>query len=290
MKADLAIDVRRPPVRKDGLDVGAKLGALAQARLTAGPRLLWTARMLWLGQRAPDGMRTASADSVWIGLDAPLKLSFADAPHTTFCRRVVHVPAGREHQLSFEGRALACLFSDPQTGDRSALGVAAQIEARGAALTPPHAFRSIDVLLDVILNPDDPDTEKRCLEQALGLRSLPAENDLIGRCVQALNGACEPWPSVEDLAAASGLSPSSFRRGFRQYAGVTLKRYRVWRRLGSALQLATTGASLTDAAHESGFSSSAHLSSACRNLLGLTPSEMLVRRIAERSRDPRAKT
>ena len=274
--ADLAIDIRRSLVWKDA-DGRAKLGALAQARFTAGPRLFWTARMLWLGQRAPDGMRTAGADSLWIGLDAPVVLSFADAPYEAVCSRAVHVPAGREHQLSFEGRALVCLFSDPQTGDRSALGVAAQIEPRGAALTSALAIRSIDVLLGVVLNPSDADAERCGLEQALGLRNLPADSDLIGRCVRALDGACGAWPSVENLAATTGLSPSSFRRGFRRCAGVTLKRYRVWRRLGSALQLATAGASLTDAAYESGFSSSAHLSSACRNLFGSTPSELLSR-------------
>ena len=49
----------------------------------------------------------------------------------------------------------------------------------------------------------------------------------------------------------------------------------VWRRLLLAVEKLRGGASVTDAAHDSGFSDAAHLSRSFRRILGATPSDLV---------------
>lgn len=87
----------------------------------------------------------------------------------------------------------------------------------------------------------------------------------------------KPWRAhrAPDLARLVDLSESRFRHILKAETGLTLKRLRVWLRLEWALIAAQRGSNLTAAAHDAGFSSSAHFSSACRDGLGLTPSQIV---------------
>lgn len=86
-----------------------------------------------------------------------------------------------------------------------------------------------------------------------------------------------PWRThrARDLARMTHLSESRFRHILKAETALTLKRLRVWLRLEWALIAAQRGSNLTVAAHDAGFSSSAHFSSACRDGLGLTPSQIV---------------
>ena len=76
------------------------------------------------------------------------------------------------------------------------------------------------------------------------------------------------------LAARAGLSPSRFLHLFKAETGVPLRRYRIWNRMGAAIRASGEGASLTEAAHAAGFASSAHFSSAFRDMFGMMPSDL----------------
>ena len=62
--------------------------------------------------------------------------------------------------------------------------------------------------------------------------------------------------------------------------GVTVRRYRLWVAMGAATRAIVRGESLTTAALDSGFSSSAHLSAAFREMFGLEPSRFARGRLA----------
>jgi transcriptional regulator GlxA family with amidase domain len=80
---------------------------------------------------------------------------------------------------------------------------------------------------------------------------------------------------LEDVAAAVHLSPGRFRHLFVQQTGTSLRAWLLWARVDRAVQAAFSGRSLTEAAHEAGFSDAAHLTRTCRRVFGLAPS-MLV--------------
>lgn len=81
----------------------------------------------------------------------------------------------------------------------------------------------------------------------------------------------EETASLPRAAAVAGLSPERLRHLFVSETGLSLKTYLLWRRLNRAVTLAAGGASLTAAAHEAGFSDSAHFSRTFRRMFGVAP-------------------
>src|SRR5262249_28321593 len=86
---------------------------------------------------------------------------------------------------------------------------------------------------------------------------------------------------LADLATDSGLSESYLARTFRAATGTTLHAALVERRIARARSLIEAGsrqsarASLAEVAAATGFSSHAHMTTAFRRVLGITPSEWM---------------
>lgn len=104
-------------------------------------------------------------------------------------------------------------------------------------------------------------------------RNLPprALDPRIAALREKLRALPEKRATLGELAAELGLSESRLTHLFKQETGVSLRRYMLWLRLSDAMARALSGASLTEAAHASGFSDSAHLSRTCREMFGINP-------------------
>lgn len=76
--------------------------------------------------------------------------------------------------------------------------------------------------------------------------------------------------SVDTLAELVHLSSSRFMYLFRQNTGVSVRRYVLWYRLIKAATQIMRGESFTNAAHEVGFSDSAHLTRTFKQMFGIT--------------------
>jgi AraC-like DNA-binding protein len=85
---------------------------------------------------------------------------------------------------------------------------------------------------------------------------------------------------VEDIARSLGVSRSHLAELFTREIGIPPRAWRKWHRLCVGLLAAFDGASLTEAAHVSGFADSAHFSRTCRETFGLPPSRFVrIRRL-----------
>lgn len=69
-------------------------------------------------------------------------------------------------------------------------------------------------------------------------------------------------PGIEEMAGFAHMSPSYLKRRFRTEVGVTPAKYVMRRRIHEAKHLLLEGLSITETAHELGFSSSQHFSQA----------------------------
>lgn len=78
--------------------------------------------------------------------------------------------------------------------------------------------------------------------------------------------------SYLELAQRVSLSESHFRSLFLKNTGLSMKRYRLWTRLKRTLALTLDGLDFTAAAHQAGFSDSAHFSRTFKSMFGTTPS------------------
>lgn len=80
--------------------------------------------------------------------------------------------------------------------------------------------------------------------------------------------------ALRQFAKDTGISESRIRHIFSDEAGIPIRRYRLWRRLLTAIRTIGEGKSLTFAALDAGFSDSAHFSRTFRTLLGVTPKSL----------------
>ena len=80
---------------------------------------------------------------------------------------------------------------------------------------------------------------------------------------------------LDDIASSVFLSPSRFAHLFSETVGLPFRRYVLWRKVCRALQVVSRGATLSSAAHRSGFSDSAHLTRTFYQMFGISPTVML---------------
>lgn len=95
----------------------------------------------------------------------------------------------------------------------------------------------------------------------------------IARAIDHLRKNYRDQPKLDEVAAAVHLSPFHFQRMFRQWAGVSPKKFLQYISLEAAKGSLRSSASLSEAAMESGLSGSSRLHDLFVNIEGMTPAE-----------------
>ncbi len=221
------------------------------------------ARALYYGPALGLKPHRNAAFTLAVGLDAPIRLTLygdPSAPCVSTVAPIVHVPAARHHWLEAEGR-VAFLYLDALGDDVGQVGASDALRAHAAlSAEPREALRLWD--LDR-------------WRSVLGVTLAPAADPRAAAIARAMVSDPDLYPSMAEAARAAGLSPSRFHAVFRQQMGSPFRRYRLWRRMGLAMSALAARANLTEAAHEAGFSSSAHFSHQFVRMFGLPPSALM---------------
>jgi AraC family transcriptional regulator of adaptative response/methylated-DNA-[protein]-cysteine methyltransferase len=111
---------------------------------------------------------------------------------------------------------------------------------------------------------------KRCNPDGL---SVEAENvAMVARACRLIEQS-EEEPSLADLAAAVGRSPSYFHRRFKAVTGLTPKDYAAASRASKVRECLASGNSVTEAIYDAGFNSSGRFYEKSTGMLGMTPSQ-----------------
>lgn len=111
------------------------------------------------------------------------------------------------------------------------------------------------------------------------LRCRPDEPPLAERHAALAARACrtieaaEATPSLAALAREAGLSPHHFHRLFKAAVGLTPRDYAAAHRAGRLRQALTEDATVTEAIHDAGYSSSSRVYEQSDALLGMTPGQ-----------------
>jgi AraC-like DNA-binding protein len=181
------------------------------------------------------------------------------------------------HHLRVDAGRMAFLYVDPFGCDLGALR-ARMKEIRSSAAFDMIDERPVVELFDGIakqrLAPEDARREVRAM---LGIGSSAQPDARIADAVRRMRDEPSSSHVLAELSREAGLSSSRFLHLFKDVTGVPLRRYRIWNRIGAAARAVAQGQSLTEAAHGAGFSSSAHFSSAFRDMFGMMPSELFGR-------------
>ncbi|MDX2234491.1 MAG: AraC family transcriptional regulator [Hyphomonadaceae bacterium] len=223
--------------------------------MNAAPRILVAdARAAYLGPGLKLTAHRNAVATIALGLEHAFTLTLFDegAPAARETRMAVIAP-GALHHLETRG-AMAFLYLDALSDAYARLDprpeAAADILGMGPAVTIAEVW------------------------SAVGIPHRAPLDDAMARTVRALDADPCAFASVHDGARLAGLSASRFQHAFRAATGAPFRRYRLWRRMAVVTRMLASGKNLTTAAHEAGFSSSAHLSATFRAMFGVSPSAL----------------
>ena len=166
---------------------------------------------------------------------------------------------GRRLHASLEGEELRCLA---RARLREALGSLDEIGHRPATWKEVRSFRDATVL---------------AFAARVG-ESEASRDPRVARVVELIERRVgQRTISARELASHVGLSTSRLAALFRREIGLPIRPFVLWTRLRRAVESASRGGSLTQAAHAAGFADSAHLARTFRRMFGTTPSSGLGR-------------
>ena len=108
-------------------------------------------------------------------------------------------------------------------------------------------------------------------EPARPLRQRPHQQRLVQRTLELLHsGEADGW-SLEQIAAAVGASASTLQRQFQAAQGMSVFAWQRQRKLQQAHAALQGGTSISEAAWQAGYSSTANFTTAFRRQFGVTP-------------------
>ncbi len=256
----------------------AALAALSKTSCRhARPLLIsWDARALYIGPAFNLAAHRNAVAVLVIALDGELGVA-RDAAHPDLgfvsCKTALIEP-NQLHLLSTPGAQYAFLYVDALSDDLKTLRARCQRRVALLGFDLDNEDLLVGVFADMDRSAAGWHASHERLAQALSLH--PASRD--SRVQQAARSMLAS-PADETNAAGhahvAGLSSSRFQHLFKEQTGLSFRRYRLWARLQATMSYVKEGKSLTQAAHDAGFASSAHLSAAFKAMFGLPLSTLL---------------
>ncbi|MCA1385493.1 AraC family transcriptional regulator [Bradyrhizobium sp. BRP23] len=250
---------------------------------SGGPKrarmLDWDARVLYLGPAFGLTPHRNATGVLAVALDGAIGVANdprARSPSYRQARSVLIMPNSLHHLRIDAGRT-AFLYVDPLGRDIEAL------RSRMKEVGSNAAFDLIDEISVVALFGDIAERRlasedaQQAARDMLGIGSSAQPDARIAAAIKRMREQPSGSHTLAELGRKAGLSSSRFLHLFKDVTGVPLRRYRIWSRIGAAARAVAQGQSLTEAAHGAGFSSSAHFSTAFRDMFGMMPSELFAR-------------
>lgn len=180
---------------------------------------------------------------------------------------LVYVDKNTEHEVLLADKKQICLLID---GDSQIASHFSHNFLKGQSFSTDREF------LDFCI-PDNPQDMKKYLYQFLdskGCHFCSLSDRRIQKVKSLIDNDEEKKLSLKWLAEEVYLSESRLAHLFKEEVGIPLRKYLLWKRLISALNIIMGGNDLTYAAHYSGFSDSAHLSRTFKSNFGLNLSQI----------------
>ncbi len=246
---------------------------------------MWEGGALWLiNATSPATQKPRTTDlhahhaiQVTLSLGGQFQL---DTPDSRVEGDAVAVAADTGHTFAAEG-LIALLFIEPES--RSGRAVAKRLFDGRALAAVPHTMvgdfrgRIAQAIHGAeITRAELADLGRALIDHMAGDTRAEVPDLRIRKVIAWANKQLEDAVSLADAVALTNLSAARLRHLFVEQTGLPFKTYLLWLRLTRAVQCITEGKSLTQAAHEAGFSDSAHLSRTFRRMFGVAPASLRV--------------
>lgn len=231
---------------------------------------IWPNRTLFFGPLQNLAFHAMGAVTINIGLYQPFYMKTAQGAYKAF--RCVVIPAGFRHELQANGHLVASLMIEKNSMDF--LRFRERVKFHPSAFTPMLDQQWIDCFQKIYEEKPSKIAINQMINQLLHV-DTGAEKSVdtrIEHIMQMIRQDPDNDFSQAYLAASVGLSASRFRHLFREQSDIPFRRYRMWRRVVTAMEVIHKVDNLTYAAMEAGFTDSAHFNRCFRDSFGVNPS------------------
>lgn len=236
-------------------------------------------RTLYLGPLAPQMKLSLAASRLLVAVDGDLRVRCRHQSQSWRCQSVL-LPVGGQFTVESSSTLVADCHLDVTGKDFASLKLRAGISHDDSWYTClADEDRLSQAFLKLSQQPSPAAEMASLMEQILFPADAVMNDDhhvdqRIRHTIDLIRDNVTGNPPLSELAEAAGLSNSRLVNLFKSQVGVPVRRYRLWHRLFVACGKLAGGASITEAAHASGFTDGAHLSHTFRDILGIKPSEL----------------
>jgi len=250
-----------------------------------GEIAIWEGGSLWVlaaeRERAGAAAHSHHAVQATFSLEGSMALE-SGGEH--IAGRAAAVAADSRHVFTASGR-VAFLFVEPESPAGRAL--AAKL-FRGRSLAPLDTREVEDLLAELAARAGPGGAGSTSLAElgkalveriACTCRAALLDPRVEAMIAHAAANLDKPV-ALASATASIGLSQSRLRHLFVEETGLAFKTYVLWLRIRRAVELYADGASLTQAAHDSGFADSAHFSRTFRRTFGVPAAALKLTRAA----------
>jgi len=227
---------------------------------------------------------------VTISMGEPFNFTCEEAEPALY--QGVIVGADIEHSLQGRNGQYVTLLLDPEL--HPVKHILGNHQTSGFAQIDENRLTQMRDFIQFLIADQASKTKSKIENPIAALMSILSQSD----CQQALDSRIETvigyiakaehkMADVEELAQVVALSSGRLIHLFKQEVGIPIRRYLLWQRLLDACAYASLHAhdemncdgksdlSLTDAAHQAGFTDSAHFSRTFKAMFGLHPSSFI---------------
>jgi AraC-like DNA-binding protein len=191
---------------------------------------------------------------------------------------VAAIPSRHPHSLDVTAANYgAVVFVEPET--REGRAITARFLSGGITEVGDARIRGITrAIFECWLNgrKDDVVLHSRLLVSTLsdGVEPAVVTDPRILSAIDYINQHLDRPITLDEVASHACLSPSRFRHLFSEQTSMGLRPYILWRRFLLTWELIMKGATVSQAAHATGFADAAHLSRTSTRTFGFAPSAM----------------
>ena len=240
--------------------------------LGRGRIVLWEGASLWLMEAVPAAGPTPNKTDFHAHHAIQVTLSLGGRFTLRTAKAAIDgdaiVAPDAPHQFQAVGRA-ALLFVEPESAAGRAI-LEAHLGKKALAKLPAGLLADLVRRLDTEAGDSALEAIGRALIARLAGAAKAAPCDArVQRMMDHATAHLGDAVTLPAAARAAGLSPSRARHLFVEQTGLPFRTWLLWLRINRAVGLFSGGASLTEAAHEAGFSDSAHFSRTFRRMFGL---------------------
>jgi AraC-like DNA-binding protein len=245
--------------------------AIPETQYCFRPNLfMWPNFTLFFGPLQCLEFHSMGAVAINIGLYQPFVLKTTSVASKLY--RCAVIPAGCKHELNAFGNIVASLIIEKNSAAYTSLRKKTLFQV--SKITTHEDYRWVECFQKIYEEKPTKAIIFQLLNQLLNTANKTDKNidPRIDKTMETIRLDPGNDFNQEYLASSVGLSSSRFRHLFREQTDIPYRRYRMWRRVMSAMGTLHKIDNLTYAAMEAGFTDSAHFNRCFRDTFGVNPS------------------